>query len=423
MGFVVTPYAIVQWCSALVSATVAAHAWPRRRSQGGTEFLGMMAAVCVWAAGSGLEAAVVGVPAKLLCSTLAYAGTVSAAPLLLLFSLAYFRSGWRPPGRMHAVLWLIPAATLALAATNSMHGLVWSSMTPKPGSTIFIYGHGPWFWVAVAYDALVTLAATAIITWSAMRARGLYARQTLMLLGGVALPWAAVILYLTPANPFPGLELAPIGFAGTGLLLLAALRRFRFLDVIPVARDQLVEMMGDGLVVLDGGGRVVFVNPAAQRLFGVGSAAIGQALEAGIPALAPLLPRLREAGEAAGEMALPGDPPRHLDVRSSVLVGLPGAPSGRLLMVRDLTDRKLLELERERLIAELRGALADIKTLQGLLPICASCKKIRDDRGYWSTLEKYFADHADIRFSHGLCPECLRRLYPDFLGPVSGEQP
>jgi AmiR/NasT family two-component response regulator len=67
-----------------------------------------------------------------------------------------------------------------------------------------------------------------------------------------------------------------------------------------------------------------------------------------------------------------------------------------------------------RLNEELQAALAAVKTLSGLLPICASCKKIRDDQGYWQQVEVYIREHADVEFTHGLCPDCLIKLYPDF---------
>lgn len=69
--------------------------------------------------------------------------------------------------------------------------------------------------------------------------------------------------------------------------------------------------------------------------------------------------------------------------------------------------------EREKLIGELRQALAKVKTLSGLLPICAACKKIRDDKGYWKQIESYIREHSDADFSHGICPDCAKRLYPD----------
>ena len=80
----------------------------------------------------------------------------------------------------------------------------------------------------------------------------------------------------------------------------------------------------------------------------------------------------------------------------------------------DITDRKAAELDHERLIAELRDALTQVKTLSGFLPICASCKNIRDDAGYWQQIEAYLGKHSDLEFTHGICPECLEKLYPDF---------
>ncbi len=71
--------------------------------------------------------------------------------------------------------------------------------------------------------------------------------------------------------------------------------------------------------------------------------------------------------------------------------------------------------ERQRnLVTSLQDALAKIKTLSGILPICASCKKIRDDRGYWNQVEAYVRDHSDAEFSHGICPDCAKKLYPDY---------
>lgn len=82
---------------------------------------------------------------------------------------------------------------------------------------------------------------------------------------------------------------------------------------------------------------------------------------------------------------------------------------------QEIAERKELEQEREKLIAQLQEALAQVKTLSGFLPICASCKKIRDDSGYWKQIESYLAAHADVTFSHGLCPDCAKKLYGEFI--------
>jgi PAS domain S-box-containing protein len=86
---------------------------------------------------------------------------------------------------------------------------------------------------------------------------------------------------------------------------------------------------------------------------------------------------------------------------------------GSIESIRDITAAKRLEKEREKLIGELQGAIAKIRTLSGLLPICAACKKIRDDKGYWNQIETFIRDHSEAEFSHGICPDCARKLYPD----------
>lgn len=85
----------------------------------------------------------------------------------------------------------------------------------------------------------------------------------------------------------------------------------------------------------------------------------------------------------------------------------------RLQVTTDFTERKNIEEEREKLIGQLQEALAEIKTLSGFLPICASCKKIRDDKGYWNQIETYIQNHSEAEFSHSICPDCARKLYPE----------
>jgi sigma-B regulation protein RsbU (phosphoserine phosphatase) len=72
------------------------------------------------------------------------------------------------------------------------------------------------------------------------------------------------------------------------------------------------------------------------------------------------------------------------------------------------------DAEQKKLIKELQDALQNIKTLQGLIPICASCKKIRDDKGYWNQIEAYISEHSSAEFSHGICPECAKKIYPGY---------
>ena len=99
-------------------------------------------------------------------------------------------------------------------------------------------------------------------------------------------------------------------------------------------------------------------------------------------------------------------------------VGMTGLIFGSRNLRGHMQARQRAEAERERLITELQEALANVKTLRGLIPICSSCKKVRDDQGYWTQLETYLAQHSDAEFSHGLCLDCLRKLYPELSGKV-----
>lgn len=90
---------------------------------------------------------------------------------------------------------------------------------------------------------------------------------------------------------------------------------------------------------------------------------------------------------------------------------------------KDLNARLLVRalhyaIERQKLILELQDALEQVRVLSGLLPICSHCKKIRDDKGYWSNVENYITNRADVQFSHSICPECLKVLYPEFADDV-----
>jgi PleD family two-component response regulator len=90
-----------------------------------------------------------------------------------------------------------------------------------------------------------------------------------------------------------------------------------------------------------------------------------------------------------------------------------GQTNGPLLVrtLRYAIERKRAEIEREQLIKELKNALVNVKRLSGLLPICASCKRIRDDKGYWAQIELYIHDHSEADFTHGICPDCIETLY------------
>ena len=89
-------------------------------------------------------------------------------------------------------------------------------------------------------------------------------------------------------------------------------------------------------------------------------------------------------------------------------------PGGAIILSEDITEQKNAERDRIKLIDDLKRALDEVETLRGLLPICASCKKIRDDKGYWNHIEVYISNHTNADFTHTLCPDCMRHFYPEY---------
>jgi len=181
----------------------------------------------------------------------------------------------------------------------------------------------------------------------------------------------------------------------------------------------LFENSLDGLMLTAPDGSILDANPASCRMLGRTREEILREGRRGIidesdPQLAVMMAERQRTGRAHGELRA-----RHKDGSlfpvevSSVVFPSPQGAARTCIIMRDITQRKAAEAERERLIAELREALGRVKTLSGLLPICASCHKIRDQHGAWHTLEAYIRDHSEADFTHGICAECRRQLYPE----------
>ncbi|MBI5508072.1 MAG: HAMP domain-containing protein [Deltaproteobacteria bacterium] len=147
-------------------------------------------------------------------------------------------------------------------------------------------------------------------------------------------------------------------------------------------------------------------------LFAAATFAVGVAAAVGFARVItrPLL-SLTRAAEAFGR----GDTSQPVVIDSQDEVGKLAGVFNAMV-----ASRLSVEEEREVLIEELRRTLGEVKTLRGFLPICSSCKKIRSDQGYWQQIESYIRDHSQAEFSHGLCPDCARTLYPEILGPGGG---
>jgi len=315
-----------------------------------------------------------------------------------------------------ALLWTIPVASILLAATNEWHRLVWASQVPSTvaGGSVIFTSYGAWYWVSVVFFAAVDMWGAVILVRAALPTQRLFRLQTTVLLVALAVPWAGEALG-DLFNLFPGLDMPAVGFAVSGVLLMLGLSRFRLLDIVPIARAHLVERMGDGLLVLDGKNRIVDANPAARQVLDVGPAAFGRPIEEVSTRLGQVLFLAAGKEDFSAEGEVLRDPQKRFDLHISSLSDGGGKLEGCMVVLRDVTARRQAEMDRERLILELRSALEDIRVLRGLLPICVGCKRIRDDKGNWKDLEQFVEERSEAQFSHGLCEECMSRLYPEYL--------
>jgi PAS domain S-box-containing protein len=188
--------------------------------------------------------------------------------------------------------------------------------------------------------------------------------------------------------------------------------------------SQLMDSIYDGCLITDLEGTILDANP---RVLGFLRQSLDDVKGIRMPKLisgsyAQLMPSIRQALESDRFVLFQAYCTRRDQslFPAEISVNMLDGEERRLcFFVRDITERKRAEEEREKLIRELQQAISEVKTLSGLLPICAACKRVRDDGGYWNQIETYIRGHSGVQFSHGLCPECIVKLYPDYQDPPS----
>ncbi len=343
--YVITPFALLYAATAVISGVVSVLAWRRREGRGGLALALTLFAAVVWMVSAGAEASATTQALKFFWSKVAYLGTLSMPVLLLIFAARY--GGWDGwlNRRTVAMLFIIPTITFVLAATNELHHLVWTSLTPgAPGTNVWVYGHGPWFWLgSVAYSYVAMLIASILIVRAAIVFPRVYRGQALALVGGVALTWTASFVYVSGLSPVPGFDLTGVGLALTGVVIVFALLRWQSLELLPMARDTLVELMAEAVVALDSKSRVVDMNPAAEAL-------TGMRLEDAMSRPArDVLARTGAAAawlgeESLGTVLMPvGE--RWFEITASPLLDARSNLLGRVVVLRDSTERKRAEDE------------------------------------------------------------------------------
>ncbi|MCG2784079.1 MAG: PAS domain S-box protein [Anaerolineae bacterium] len=339
MQFEYSPFIVPLVFSGLVSILIAIYAWMRRSNQSAIALAVLALVIAEWCIGYALEIAAVDLAGKYFWGQLQYIGIATVPVFWLIFTFNYANPGKPMSRRWMLALGALPLTTFLLVMTTEWHGLIWGEVTITRSTnlaTLGVISRGFWFWVHFAYSYLLLLAGTIIMIRALRRAQGLYRGQVLALILSTVTPWIGNILYFMGVNPDP----TPFAFTITLVGLLWAIFGYRLVDVAPVARDLVVDGMRDGMLVLDEGGRVADLNPAAARMIGL---PINEVL--GKPAnevLAPwpqLIERFRDSLEVNEEITIgQGEAQRHYEVRISALSDRGGSLIGRLVTVRDLDE-------------------------------------------------------------------------------------
>lgn len=265
-----TPFFYIFLATAIVSFYVSLLAWKRKSVHAALELSQLMFFVGFYSFFIAFEAASTTEASKIFFSKLAYLGAVTVPVFYFIFIMNYTGHENITKLKNKGLLLILPAITLILTLTNEYHQFIWSGFSPISSKTnLMVYFHGQWFFYGyMVYDYLLLFFASISLFNFILRHKSIFNRQGWILLIGGLCPWIAGIVYVT-SNPIPGFDIAPVVTGMSGVLMIYAILKTRFLDLVPIAREALVETMKDGIVVLDAKNRVRDINESACAYLGL----------------------------------------------------------------------------------------------------------------------------------------------------------
>jgi len=345
-------------------------AW-RRNALGSFALGWLLFSMTLWSGANAMRWLDIPFEAKLFWFKFMYIGILSLPTLFLVFTLKFTQNERWLTRRNLILLSVQPILFLLLLWTNDIHHLYYVSIKPSNGigAPILEVVTGLLYTANTIYSYAVILLTVAIMFGTALRLGPLFRNQYRLILIGSVIPWISSILNELGFNPLPGLDITSVTFGATGVLFAFAVLRARLMDLVPVARSILIENMSDGVMVLDAQNRIVDINIAMQKLLNAeksslllgkeASTVLGQWMEKTEP--------LRSEHESRTEMQSPNNPSHYLDLRVTPLFDAYKQLSGRLIVFRDVTERKTVEKKLRNANYRLQSQLIEIGTLQSQL--------------------------------------------------------
>jgi PAS domain S-box-containing protein len=346
----------------------AVYGWRYRRSPTATSLVVVLAALVEWSVARAVELAAGDLATRRLFCDLKYVGLVALAPASIIFVLQYAGRLRRPSPVLLGLLAVEPLVVLAALAIPSTHHLFHTYLpSPAPGAAPIVR-YGPLFWVHFVYFNVATWLCLGAFVVTMTRTSRPYRRQNALLLGSLALPLVAHLLTTLNVVPFARVDLTRFAFLLTVVFMVLAVFRFHLLDLRPIARSRIFQTIGEGVVVLDLGGKVIDANLAAERLLGLPLArVVGQPARRVLPAWAGVVQDQLALGDGEAIEEIEMGASTH-EVTVSSLTDHLGWPTGQLVVARDVTERRRVEqqlrdsLEREQASTRHLRALDQMKS-------------------------------------------------------------
>jgi PAS domain S-box-containing protein len=348
LAWQLTPYIIPLIAAGIIAALVCVFSWRNPEPDGAVALGWLSLFAFIWSAGYAMEIGSAGLAAKIFWAKVQYIGIVAVPVAWLAFTLHYTnRKKWINPQNITLAL-TIPVMTLILVWTNESHHLIWQTTTtfvntPLP---VLVVTYGTLFWVYWIFAQVALLAGTAILINRVRHTQPLYRTQTIVVTTAALAPWVGNGLYIARILPGPlaNLDLTSFAFTISGAIIAWDIFRFRFMDVIPVARKAVIDGMVDGMIVLDKQDRIVDINPAVQSIAGIFPRSIGLSLHDVLTNWEELSSFCREQSQGQIELKhmRPDGSECWFDVRLNPLHDK-GQLAGRLIVLRDITARKQVE--------------------------------------------------------------------------------
>lgn len=356
-------YPIALVLGVLLALAAIAIAWRRRQAPGALPLLIFSAASAWWMVCS-LLWRVVGTGADpMIWFKLIFAGVVLIAPAFLAFALQYTNRGHWLTRRIIALLAIEPVLFNVAVWTDSYHGLVSASWRGR-GYGEFV--GGTVFWIHSFYSYALIGFAHIVLIQCFLRAPPIYRRQSGMIIGGALVPLFGNALTIFHLSPLPGGDLTPFGLVVSSAVISTALFRRGLLDLVPIARDAVVERMHDGVLVLDSQNRLVDLNPAARTILGIAHLdVLGKPAAVALAAWHGYSPDYLSMADFHDEVLIGND--RCVDLRISALSSKRTRLGGRLMVLRDITPLRQASAALQDANSRLRQQLIEIEVMQDLL--------------------------------------------------------